>query len=199
MKARTSSMEDALVDAFLLSIPSNCSDDLLNPVPTIAPRQVRRALDYIHANSHTQISPEFLAELCGVSMRSLQYSFKNFVGYSISDYQIRLRTQRAKEELMANADLPVYLVAQKWASIQPVTSQAISAACMEIRLQGYEAAELIRKPVRNMHFSPQGEIAFYQINLFAHIYLNSAFFKTALLQHSYFIHLINPVFLRYLK
>lgn len=114
MKARTSSMEDALVDAFLLSIPSNCSDDLLNPVPTIAPRQVRRALDYIHANSHTQISPEFLAELCGVSMRSLQYSFKNFVGYSISDYQIRLRTQRAKEELMANADLPVYLVAQKW-------------------------------------------------------------------------------------
>lgn len=114
MKARTSSMEDALVDAFILSFPNNCSADLLNPVPSIAPRKVRRALDYIHANAHTQISPEFLAELCGVSMRSLQYSFKSFVGYSISDYQIRLRTQRAKEELLANRDVPVYIIAQKW-------------------------------------------------------------------------------------
>ncbi len=102
---RSSSITDAVADAFIMSVPSNCSDLLHRKVLSIAPRQVKRALDYIHSNPKVYRDPEALAALSNVSVRSLQYTFKETTGYSISEYQTILRLQGAREEVATNSAL----------------------------------------------------------------------------------------------
>lgn len=114
MRHRTESVADVIIDAFLMSYPNNCSEILYQPVPSIAPRQVKRALDYIHSHPEAHTGPETLAALSGVSVRSLQYSFKNVTGHTITEYQHLLRLRLARQDMIQNPDLPIKVVAEKW-------------------------------------------------------------------------------------
>lgn len=118
-----------VIDSFLLNYPNNYTQRLKAPVPLVAPRQVRRAIDYIHAHPAARSSPEFLASLSGVSVRSLQYSFLLCTGETISQYQLALRLQNARKEVEHGGNVSVKAIAEKWGfASQSVFTQSFRKA-----------------------------------------------------------------------
>ena len=81
---------------------------------TILPRHVRRAQDFITAHAHEQISPEQLAGIAGVSLRSLYSGFREFLGVSPMQYLRDLRMENVREELVNGEATNVAGVALRW-------------------------------------------------------------------------------------
>jgi len=92
--------------------PNKCSELLSEPVASVAPRYVKRALDYIPSYPQQRSSPEFLAELGNVILRSLQYSFKAVTCRTIAKYQYLLRLEKPRLEITARSVLPLVVVVQ---------------------------------------------------------------------------------------
>ena len=61
-----------------------------------APRDVRRAIDYIHACAADQPSLAQLSEICGVPGRTLSLHFSQFVGVPPIAYLNRVRLQNVR-------------------------------------------------------------------------------------------------------
>ena len=114
LNAHSPAVGNLVIDSFLLNYPNNYTQKLTAPLPLVAPRQVRRAIDYIHAHPAARSSPEFLASLSAVSVRSLQYSFLLCVGETISQYQLALRLEKARDEIDHNKNLSAKAIAEKW-------------------------------------------------------------------------------------
>lgn len=114
LNAHSPAIGNLVIDSFLMNYPNNYTQELIAPLPLVAPRQVRRAIDYIHAHPAARSSPEFLASLSAVSVRSLQYSFLLCVGKTISQYQLALRLKKARNEIDQNKNLSVKEIAEKW-------------------------------------------------------------------------------------
>ncbi len=100
--SQSSGLEDFIVDSLILNFPNNNSDFLSN-APQISPRQVKRALEFIHSAPHRHISPVTLADVSGVSTRALQYAFKKATGRTITEYQTALRIEMACKEILKSA------------------------------------------------------------------------------------------------
>ena len=83
---------------------------------SILPRHVRRAQDYLQAHAHEPLSVEQLAQVAGVSVRSLYSGFKEFLGVSPMHYLRDLRMERARTELLSGEAASVAGVALRWAS-----------------------------------------------------------------------------------
>lgn len=96
-------LEEMMVDSLILNVPNNNSD-FLSRTPMISPRQVKRALECIHATPDRHVSPVTLAKISGVSTRALQYAFKKATGQTITEYQLSLRMELARAELLNSAD-----------------------------------------------------------------------------------------------
>lgn len=93
--------EQALMVAYLTSNRHNYSH-LLERQPTgVAPRQVRRAEDYIEANWNQPIKIEDLAALTGTSARSLFRTFQKSRGCSPMMFAKQLRLRHARQLLRA--------------------------------------------------------------------------------------------------
>ena len=110
----TNSFMNFVVDAFLTTYPNNCSDILTRPLPMIAPRQVKRAIEYIRSHPKERHAPSDLASLSGVGVRALQQSFKNVTGQSITEYQISIRLEAARKEILADTDKSIGEIAREW-------------------------------------------------------------------------------------
>ncbi|KGE00325.1 AraC family transcriptional regulator [Achromobacter sp. RTa] len=82
---------DYLLTLLLTQLPHNYSDALLADRRQPLPLHVRRARDYIESHLDETISLADLAEHCGVSVRTLQNGFTQFLKQSPSDY---VRNQR---------------------------------------------------------------------------------------------------------
>ncbi|MFZ5960390.1 AraC family transcriptional regulator [Pseudomonas knackmussii] len=96
-------LQEMLVDAVLENWPHNYSEALRRPGPMIAPRHVRRAVEYIQAHPEALISGTELAELTNVSLRALQEGFRRFMGSSIVAYQRQVRLERAHAALLEDS------------------------------------------------------------------------------------------------
>ncbi|MBZ5763533.1 AraC family transcriptional regulator [Rhizobium sp. VS19-DR104.2] len=107
-------MSNAIVDLVLEAWPHNFSDSLSQPYATVAPRHVRRAIEYMRECPHQEHTVDQLANICGVSLRGLQYGFRKFVGMTISQYERQLRLDGARRSLMADPTLSVKEVARLW-------------------------------------------------------------------------------------
>lgn len=68
-----------------------------------APRDVRRAVDYIHAHAGMNPSLGRLAEVAGVPGRTLSAHFRGFVGCAPVEYVNRVRLQNVRHLLRAKA------------------------------------------------------------------------------------------------
>lgn len=80
-----------------------------------APRQVKRSIEFIHANAKLPIQLKNIAEAAGVSARSLQLSFKQFRNMSPMAYLRTVRMQGARSELLSCAPgTRVSTVAYEW-------------------------------------------------------------------------------------
>ncbi|MGE8406841.1 MAG: helix-turn-helix domain-containing protein [Pseudomonas sp.] len=95
-------LQEMLVDAVLEAWPHTYSEALKAPAPTIAPRHVKLAVDYIREHPDLRINSSELAALSNVSLRALQDGFRRFVGTSIVSYQRQVRLERAHAALRAD-------------------------------------------------------------------------------------------------
>lgn len=112
--ARNESLVNLIVDCFLLLFPNNFSGAFAEALPRIAPKHVKRALDYIHSNPHRHVEPQVLADLSSVSKRTLQYSFQSVTGQTISDYQRLLRLRRAHAMVTTSPEISIKEIADLW-------------------------------------------------------------------------------------
>src|SRR4051812_31651274 len=73
------------------------------PTTPLLPRSVRRALDAMHANVGHQWRISELAEVAGVSARTLQRQFMSFVGKSPQAVLHDISFDRARRDLLQGA------------------------------------------------------------------------------------------------
>jgi AraC-like DNA-binding protein len=106
---------ESILRLVLLNFRHGLGDRLLRRQMNSTPRQIREALDFMHANMHQPLTLSDVAEAVGVSVRSLQYGFHRFRNVTPQAYlrQIRLEAVQAELSSPLNA-LSVKDVAQKW-------------------------------------------------------------------------------------
>jgi AraC-like DNA-binding protein len=106
--------EALVLETLLLFQPHNYSEALRRAARRVAPRDIKRAKNYIHANLAAPISLSGLAAASGVSGRTLLEHFRHFQGVSPMRYVRALRMQRVREELESGAAAQVFECAARW-------------------------------------------------------------------------------------
>ncbi len=110
-----SNLTGAITSLLLETVPHRFSDELGRAAPSPAPRHVKRAIDFMHANISRPISLGDIAAACQVSVRSLQKGFKDFKMTTPMAYLQHLRLEAAHKELQqAPPALSVAAIALKW-------------------------------------------------------------------------------------
>lgn len=95
--------------------PGSLSDQLSRPPDTAMSRQVRAAVNFMHANLHQPLTLGRIAAAVGVSGRSLQAEFQRVLDTSPLSYLRDLRLRAVHVELTRSENfLPVREVALKW-------------------------------------------------------------------------------------
>jgi AraC-like DNA-binding protein len=89
----------SVLRGLLLSVPHRYSEELTATPPSGPPRTVQRAIDAIHDEPERAFSVADLAEIAGVSVRTLQEGFRRFVGCAPMAYLQSVRLDRAHEAL----------------------------------------------------------------------------------------------------
>ncbi len=93
-------MEQAIMVAYLCNSPHNYSHMLDGGSREAAPRQVRRAEEYIRDNWNKPVTVEALAAISNTSVRSLFYSFRRARGISPMAFARRVRLAEAHAMLV---------------------------------------------------------------------------------------------------
>jgi AraC-like DNA-binding protein len=94
-----SALEGMVLSTLLLSQPHNHSEALLRPPPAIAPRHVRRAEEFIHANLRLAPTTADIAAHAGVSTRALFDGFRRFLQTTPAAYVRAARLAAARADL----------------------------------------------------------------------------------------------------
>jgi AraC-like DNA-binding protein len=94
-----SSLEEFIVNELLLSHAHNYSSAIYGRQLAIAPRDVKRAIDYIEANLKTPIRLTDIVEAAGVPGRTLLKHFERYRGVSPMQYLRAARLEKAHEAL----------------------------------------------------------------------------------------------------
>ncbi len=117
-----SQLVELLATGFLLAHPSNYWGLLHAEQPPVAPRALRRVLDYIDAHLHERLTLAELARVAGVGARSLQHAFRRQLGVTPTAYIRDLRLRRAHADLLSadpTAGDSVTEIALRWGFTHP--------------------------------------------------------------------------------
>jgi AraC-like DNA-binding protein len=106
-------LQEMLIDAVLETWPHSYTEALRRPVPSLAPRHVKLAMDYLRQHPHAMVSGTELAALSHVSLRALQDGFRRFAGTSIGEYQRQVRLEHAYRLLQSEPGASVSEVATR--------------------------------------------------------------------------------------
>lgn len=109
-----SRFEAFVLDALLLFQPHNHSEALRRLERRLAPRDVRRAREYMHEHLAAPVTLSDLVAASGVAGRTLLKHFRDVHGVSPMRYLRELRMQRARDELAAGLAAQVAACALRW-------------------------------------------------------------------------------------
>jgi AraC-like DNA-binding protein len=137
---------DSLVRGFLLAAEHSHRDALMGDEKTAAPRTVRIAIEIIEEESQLPLTVSSIAARCHVSVRSLQQSFRHYVGVSPMAYLREVRLRRAHQSLLESdpSVTSVASVAYHWG----FTNLGRFAAAHTVRYGEPPAATLRRRAFR---------------------------------------------------
>lgn len=107
------SLHDALLNTILYGAQHSYSAALSRGSIEM-PRQVRAAMQFIDANAHLPITPTDVAVASGLSIRSLQLTFRERLDTTPQQYLRRIRLRRAHADLKAGQGSGVGEIARKW-------------------------------------------------------------------------------------
>lgn len=106
-------IEQLVAATLLCTHEHNHADAAPSRCGPVLPRHVRKVQDYLDAHAHEPIRGGELAQIAGVSLRSLYAGFKEFCGVSPMQYLKDLRLERARADLLAGGG-SVSGVALRW-------------------------------------------------------------------------------------
>lgn len=98
-------LEQLVIGTLLMFQPHSLSDTLHQHGKPLAPRHVKVVEEYIHAHADAALTPTLLAELAGVSLRSLYAGFREHRGLSPMAYLRTVRLERVRQDLLNDATL----------------------------------------------------------------------------------------------
>jgi AraC-like DNA-binding protein len=108
-------LEQFIFTALLMSHPHNYSAALQRLERPIAPRDVKRAIEYIHAHVDAPITLADIVRASGVPGRTLFKHFNDYRGQSPMRYLRNVRLDRARDTLRrADSDTSVTDIATQW-------------------------------------------------------------------------------------
>lgn len=108
-------LEDTIFAILLDQFEHNYSDAIKTEYGLILPKHVSRAYKYIKQNADQSLTNEDLANIAGVSVRTLYSGFNKFLGMSPQACLRVYRLEQVKQELaQARGKIQVNEVAQKW-------------------------------------------------------------------------------------
>ena len=112
--ATASALSATFLDLVLHSLPHSYSEDLRRPPPRIAPKHIKRAMDYVEDHVHSALTVDDLARVAGVSIRSLQYGFRHFLDVSPADHIRNIRLERARRDILDQQESSLTEIAGRW-------------------------------------------------------------------------------------
>jgi AraC-like DNA-binding protein len=93
-------LEHSILSSLLFGHQHNYMDAMLSPSPLPSSRMVDRVLELVHSAWETPLTVADLADVAGVSERSLYTAFQQQLGASPMAYVRRHRLERAHDELL---------------------------------------------------------------------------------------------------
>ena len=134
-------LAEAALRLIFENAPHKFSDRPPRKLLDVTPRNIKAAIDFMHANLHQPLTVAEIAEAAGVSVRSLQAGFQQFQDATPVAYLRMLRLEAVHKELSAPANtLPVSEVALKWG----FTQMGRFAAHYRARFGGYPSETVMR-------------------------------------------------------
>jgi AraC-like DNA-binding protein len=107
--------EQFIISELLLCHPHNYSAALERLRCAIAPRDVKRAIDYMHANLDTPLTIHSIATTAGIAGQTLFKHFRDTYGISPMRYVRNLRFERVRRELLAaKTGATITEIASRW-------------------------------------------------------------------------------------
>jgi AraC-like DNA-binding protein len=111
----TSLFEQFIMCKLLLSHPNNFIEVLQRRERSLTPRDLRRAVDYMHANLAAPITIVDIAEAAGIAGRTLFQYFRDFRGTSPMRYLRDRRFEKVRDSLQrAEPEEGVAQIAMRW-------------------------------------------------------------------------------------
>jgi AraC-like DNA-binding protein len=110
-----SGLEDFITSKLLMSHPHNYTAALQQADKAIAPRDVKRAIDYMQAKLGVPLSVADIAEASGIAGRTLFKHFQDYHGISPMRYLRNARFEKARDALRrAQPEESVTKIAMSW-------------------------------------------------------------------------------------
>jgi AraC-like DNA-binding protein len=106
--------EQLFMTTLLLAHPHNYSELLRGRCAAAAPRDVKRAVDFIHANLENPLTLADLVTASGAPGRTLRQHFRHFKGMAPMAYLRRARFAQARADLLRRDGRSVTEVARRW-------------------------------------------------------------------------------------
>jgi AraC-like DNA-binding protein len=104
-----------IVNGLLFAQPHNYSNALQRAERPVAPRDVKRAMDFVHSRLSSPLSITDIARAAEVPGRTLFKHFKDYQGVSPMRYVRNARLQQVREALSrAEPDMSVTEIASRW-------------------------------------------------------------------------------------
>jgi AraC-like DNA-binding protein len=111
----TTSFEQFIICELLLRHAHNYSEALMRLERAIASRDVKRAIDYMHANVDAPVTIGDISLTAGVAGRTLFKHFRDARGVSPMQYLRNLRFEKARQQLLnGEAGMSVTDIAIRW-------------------------------------------------------------------------------------
>jgi len=108
-------LTQALADLVVRLIPHRLSHLLDKKIHLTAPRHVRRAIEFMHANIAQPLTMQSVAEAAGISIRALEVGFRDFKETTPAAYLRAIRLQAVREDLRdASNQQPLRDICLKW-------------------------------------------------------------------------------------
>lgn len=95
-----SHLTQVLIDVVIRTVPHRFSHLLAKQAVSIAPRHVRHAIDFMHANIEKPITMPMVAKAAGVSVRALEMGFRTFREMTPAAYLRSIRLRAVRRDLL---------------------------------------------------------------------------------------------------
>lgn len=114
-------LETFVLTQLLSAVPSPYTEELARPADAVPRSRLRPVLEYMEMNADEALTPQELARVGCMSVRTLHATFQQELGISCMAYLRRLRLDHVRTELLrpGRGDVRVTDVAMRWGFFHP--------------------------------------------------------------------------------